>query len=47
MDYIVGFLLGFFLKDLNNFIKRISDWDWNNRQSAEWDWISFNEDDLP
>lgn len=47
MDYIVGFLLGFFLKDISNLIKRISNWDWENRQSKDWDWISFDRDDLP
>lgn len=48
MDYIIGFLFGFFLKDLSKFIERISQWDWENRnyydQAYHWD---LNEDDLP
>jgi len=40
MDYIVGFLLGFFLKDIIRTIKRISNWD-NNRKSYEKEWDFF------
>jgi len=52
MDYIIGFLLGFFLKDIYIFIKRISDYDWENRnyynKSYTWqDDIYMSEDDLP
>lgn len=43
MDYIVGFLLGFFLKDIIRAIKRISDWD-NNRKSYEKEWDFFDYD---
>ena len=47
MDYIIGFLLGIFLKDTYNFIKRVSEYDWNNRTvyKEEWDWLSH--EDLP
>ena len=44
MDYIVGFLLGFFLKDISKAIKRISDWDNNNRKSYENEWDFFDYD---
>ena len=47
MDYLIGFLLGYFLKETLQFIKRISEYDWNNRASynKEWDWMSHK--DLP
>jgi hypothetical protein len=52
MDYIIGFLLGFFLKDIGIFIKRISNYDWENRnyfdKAYTWsDDIYMSEDDLP
>jgi len=50
MDYIIGFLLGFFLKEIVSYLKRLSQWDWDNRKSwdKEWDWIEpIQEDDLP
>ena len=31
MDFIIGFLLGYFLKEALGFIKIISDYDWDNR----------------
>ena len=47
MDYVIGFLLGYFLKEALRIIKRISDYDWNNRKSydKEWDWLTH--EDLP
>jgi len=47
MDYLIGFLLGYFLKEALGFIKRISDYDWDNRMSyhKEWDWLTH--EDLP
>jgi len=47
MDYLIGFLLGYFLKETLGFIKRISEYDWDNRASykEDWDWITH--EDLP
>jgi hypothetical protein len=47
MDYLIGFLLGYFLKEALGFIKRISEYDWDNRMSydKEWDWLTH--EDLP
>jgi hypothetical protein len=49
MDYLIGFLLGYFLKEAIIFIKRISEYDWENRvvYKDEWESIPFSEDDLP
>jgi len=52
MDYIIGFLLGFFLKDISNLITRINNYDWENRnyfdKAYTWsDDIYMSEDDLP
>ena len=46
MDYFIGFLLGYFLKETLQFVKRISQWDLDNRMyEKEWDLLS--RDDLP
>jgi len=46
MDYLIGFLLGYFLKETLQLIKRISQWDLDNRTyEKEWDFLS--RDDLP
>ena len=46
MDYLIGFLLGYFLKETLQFIKRISQWDLDNTMyEKEWDFLS--RDDLP
>ena len=54
MDYVVGFLLGYFLKEAYQLIKRISDYDWNNRNYyskayywSDYDYMDLKEDDLP
>ena len=49
MDYIVGFLLGFFLKDIVSFIKRVSNQDWDSRNYYDraYKWLDLDEDDLP
>jgi hypothetical protein len=52
MDYFIGFLLGFFLKDITAYLKRLSAYDWENRnyynKSYTWsDDIYMSEDDLP
>ena len=46
MDYLIGFLLGYFLKETLQLIKRISQWDLDNlTYEKEWDFLS--RDDLP
>ena len=46
MDFVIGFLIGYFLKEISLFIKRISDWDLSHRNwDKEWEFIS--KDDLP
>jgi len=49
MDFILGFLIGYFLKEIVSYLKRLSQYDWDNRSTykEDWDWISLNEDDLP
>lgn len=43
MDYVIGFFLGFFLKDFSRYLKRIADsqYDWDT-EFEEW-----SADDLP
>tara|TARA_B100000214_G_scaffold316443_1_gene249970 strand:+ start:2637 stop:2780 length:144 start_codon:yes stop_codon:yes gene_type:complete len=47
MDFLTGFILGYFIKEIFTYIKRLAtpvqkDWD------KEWDWMSpLQEDDLP
>jgi hypothetical protein len=46
MDFIIGFLLGYFLKEISSYLKRLSKWDLDNRAyDKEWDWMSH--EDLP
>jgi hypothetical protein len=47
MDYLIGFLLGYFLKEALGFIKRISEYDWDNRISYQDEWDFLTQDDLP
>ena len=49
MDFVIGLLIGYFLKEISLFIKRISNWDLDNRSyvDKEWDFFSTNKDDLP
>jgi len=48
MDYIIVFLLGYFLKEISNFIKRIASSPIQKDWEKEWDWITpIQEDDLP
>ena len=44
MDYVIGFLLGYFFKEAYQLIERISNYDHNNI-NKEWDFLSH--DDLP
>ena len=49
MDFFTGFLVGYFTKEIFAYLKKLSNWDYNNRQGwdKEWDFISYQEDDLP
>ena len=43
MEYITGFLLGYFIKELTDKLKKISKYD--NDSTETWDFLSY--DDLP
>ena len=49
MDFIVGFFVGYLCKQIVMYLKKLSEYDWDNRTTykEDWDWISLNEDDLP
>jgi hypothetical protein len=50
MDFLAGFLLGYFLKEIFSYLKKLSNYDWNNRTTytEDWDWLSRIEpEDLP
>ena len=54
MDYIVGFIFGYLLKEVTVLLKKLSDWDYENRGGYlehRLDHIDFSEplteDDLP
>jgi len=42
MDFIIIFALGYCFRDLVSYLKNLV-----NYQSQEWDWITFEKDDLP
>jgi len=45
MEFIIGFLLGYFLKEISSYLKRISKYDLDSNIDKEWDFLS--RDDLP
>lgn len=46
MDFLFGFVVGYFLKEASLYLKKISQWDLDNRVHEEdWDWTSH--EDLP
>lgn len=48
MDYLVGFLFGYFIRESLLFLKRLSNYDWQNRLYYDQDvFMPFTEDDLP
>lgn len=47
MDYLVGFLFGYCLKEVVVFLRKLSDWDYDNRQGYIFDLGPLTEDDLP
>jgi hypothetical protein len=47
MDYIIGFIFGYFVKETVGYLNRLSEWDWDNRRGYEFDLEPLTEDDLP
>ncbi len=48
MDFIFGFILGYFFKEAISYIKRLADGPLQQDWDKEWDWMSpLQEDDLP
>ena len=47
MDFIIGFLTGYLFKEIVSYLKKLSEYDWNNRKvyNDDWDWLSH--EDLP
>jgi len=45
MEFIIGFFLGYFLKEISSYLKRLSNYDLDNNINKEWDFLSH--DDLP
>ncbi len=45
MEFIIGFFLGYFLKENSSYLKRISNYDLDSNIDKEWDFLS--KDDLP
>ena len=47
MDYLVGFLFGYGLKEVVRLLRKLSDWDYENREGYYFDIEPMTEDDLP
>ncbi len=50
MDFITGFVFGYVCKEVVAYLKRLSGYDWDNRNyyDGAYDWdTGLNEDDLP
>lgn len=48
MDYFLGFIFGYFVKESFAFLKRLSEYDWQNRLTYDQDiFMPLTEDDLP
>ena len=47
MDYFLGFLFGYFVKEAVAFLNKLSQWDWENRRGYDVDLEPLTEDDLP
>jgi len=48
MDYLVGFIFGYFVKETFAFLKKLSEWDWQNRLVYDENiFMPLTEDDLP
>tara|TARA_A100001201_G_scaffold29158_2_gene31420 strand:+ start:3756 stop:3899 length:144 start_codon:yes stop_codon:yes gene_type:complete len=47
MDYLIGFVFGYGLKEVVSLLNRLSQWDYENRRGYEFDLDPMTEDDLP
>lgn len=47
MDYFLGFIFGYFVKEVMALLKKLSDRDYYNRQGYYFDLEPLTEDDLP
>tara|TARA_A100001515_G_scaffold120726_1_gene103757 strand:- start:33 stop:185 length:153 start_codon:yes stop_codon:yes gene_type:complete len=50
MDFLFGFTLGYFCKEIFSYLKKLSNNNWNNKTTytEDWDWLSSIEpEDLP
>lgn len=47
MDYFIGFIFGYCLKQFGELLKKLSEWDYSNRMGYEFDLEPLTEDDLP
>ena len=47
MDYLIGFLFGYGVKEVFALLKKLSDWDYSNRMGYQFDLDPLTEDDLP
>jgi len=47
MDFIIGFTIGYFFKEIVSYLKRLANKPLQNDWDKEWDWMSLQEDDLP
>lgn len=47
MDYFLGFIFGYFVKEVLAFLNRLSQWDWENRIAYDYELKPLTEDDLP
>ena len=48
MDFIFGFILGYFFKEIVSYLKRLANKSMEIDIDKEWDWITpIQEDDLP
>jgi hypothetical protein len=47
MDYLVGFMCGYLVKEVIVLLKKLSNWDYENRQGMFFDLEPLTEDDLP
>ena len=47
MDFMTGFLFGYILKELLAYLKKLSQYDWNNRTVYKEDWDFLSHQDLP
>ena len=47
MDYFIGFIFGYFVKETIVLLKKLSDWDYSNRMNYKFDLDPLTEDDLP